>query len=93
MLAPSAASAAQDDLINPLLAGVPSHGTGPDVEGDDARASGRARLSALSPRLHCSVIGTCLTTAGLRKVAEKMLMLVALNMVECIAEVAPRRAK
>ena len=30
---------------------------------------------------------------GIRTEAEKMLMLAALNMVECIAEVAPRRAK
>lgn len=33
----------------------------------DAPAAGRARLIDLDPHLHCSVIGTCLTTGELRK--------------------------
>ncbi|KVZ37851.1 hypothetical protein [Burkholderia ubonensis] len=34
-----------------------------------ATATRRARLAELDPHFHCSVIGTCLTTAELRKLA------------------------
>ncbi|HKX41485.1 MAG TPA: DUF2325 domain-containing protein, partial [Burkholderiaceae bacterium] len=35
--------------------------------GDDTPSGGRARLADLDPYLHCSVIGTCLSTGELRK--------------------------
>jgi hypothetical protein len=35
-------------------------------------ASRRARLWELSPNLHCSIVGTCLTAADLRRVMRKI---------------------
>lgn len=49
--------------------------SGPDATGAAAAApahKGRARLQQLHPHLHCSVIGTCLGTAELRKAVARL---------------------
>jgi hypothetical protein len=52
-----AAASARSELFRPSI-----------VEDDGPPAHGRARLGQLSSNFHCSVIGTCLSTAELRKV-------------------------
>jgi hypothetical protein len=51
---------------------VAVHGQAECCETNDRRVgsapNGRARLAGLDPHMHCSVIGTCLTTAELRKI-------------------------
>ncbi|MDM0113842.1 DUF2325 domain-containing protein [Variovorax sp. J22R133] len=42
-----------------------------DVEDTDFGNKGRARLQQLNPHVHCSIIGTCLSTAELRKIVGK----------------------
>ncbi|WP_213959104.1 DUF2325 domain-containing protein [Variovorax sp. dw_954] len=37
----------------------------------DAESRGRSRVQQLNPHVHCSVIGTCLSTAELRKIVAK----------------------
>lgn len=45
---------------------------GPDAAGAAPEHKGRARLQQLHPHMHCSVIGTCLGTAELRKVVARL---------------------
>ncbi len=41
------------------------------LQGDADRSSRRAKLAELNPHLHCSVIGTCFSTAELRKLVPR----------------------
>lgn len=45
---------------------------GPETAGMESEHKGRARLQQLHIHMHCSVIGTCLSTAELRKVVSKL---------------------
>jgi len=45
----------------------------PEAATESASASGRLRLVDMDPHLHCSVIGTCLSTAELRKLMARFL--------------------
>ena len=57
-------ASALDAVVDTLSAApcFPEH-----TPGDDTPSGGRARLADLDPHLHCSVIGTCLSTGELRK--------------------------
>jgi N-acetylglutamate synthase-like GNAT family acetyltransferase len=45
---------------------------GPENTGSETEHKGRARLQQLHSHLHCSIIGTCLSTAELRKIVAKL---------------------
>ena len=70
-LAPVVAFGAPVGSANPLLADALSRPLHQEDVEDESTSLGRSRLSALKPFLHCSVIGTCLTTETLRKVMRR----------------------
>src|SRR5271169_3551248 len=57
----------------------------------DAPAKGRGRLAQMDPHLHCSVIGTCLSTAELRRLMARFFEVQGLSDLEVHHE-AVRRA-
>jgi len=57
----------------PELAALPVAPAGPrDLPGLDQAGPRRRRLWELSPTLHCSIIGTCLTTGELREILRRI---------------------
>lgn len=45
---------------------------GPDTGPTEVEPKGRARLQQLHSHMHCSIVGTCLSTAELRKIVAKL---------------------
>jgi len=54
--------------------GTPRAAPQPDVlESDEATGASRLRFADMDPHLHCSVIGTCLSTAELRRLMRRFI--------------------